>query len=393
MIELALLTSSLVAAPVPLPEPKRVSADRPGHCERPRWSRDGRHLAYRRWQGEIMEQDVLWDLVREVRVLPEGMAPPGPEGQPEAGADDVWAELGAPGPEGAVPGQTCRQLTWGPAVQPDSFVYSCNVERGYRLFSHRGRQLPGVKGEAAEPVFHPERDEIAFVGEGGIFRMACRRLGRSCGWGRHDPEPLVRGAGAEWVRPVWVQGGRLVVERHDSAKRGDLWVVDPGAKKGAEKRRLTSTAGLDRAPSVAPGGDKVAWFVRPAKQARARRRKASGGQEVWVVALEKGAEPVRVAARAVLAEDGPAWTPDGKSIVYVRDHAEDADPLVAVDVSGRRPRRRVLATGTLSNRDPAISQKDGAWRLAVSAVGREGDDLRRSWRKIYLVDISSLKGE
>lgn len=382
LLFLALLA---VAAPGVATAPQQVSVDRPGHCERPRWSRDGRHLAYRRWRADTVEVNVLWDLVREERVLPRGVKAPSTV---EARGDhpaDPWTELSGP-PDGVHPGQACRQLTWGPRVQPDAFVYACNDEQGYRLYGHRGAALPVPPG-AAEPAFHAARDELAFVGgQGGVYRLACRRLGRSCGWGRHEPERLVGSAdAAEWVRPLWLDEGRLLVERHISPREADLWVLDPGA--GSGHRRLSRTPGVDRAASLSPKGSRVAWFVRPPHKGSSRNVRR---HHLLVQSLDED-EPMVVAKDALLSEDGPAWTPDGQSLVYVRDDPKSADPLVRVSLAASIPKRRstrVLASGTLSNRDPSVSAAaDGSWRLAVSAVGQKGDDLRRSWRKIYVLAL------
>lgn len=383
------LVGLLLAAEVELPGARQVSDDRPGHCEQPRWSRNGRHLAYHRWRGGSMEQDVLWDLKREVRLLPSGFRPPEPGGE----ATDVWDEVGTGGAPGANPGQTCRQLAWGPIAQPDAFVYTCNVDQGYRLFSQTGDPIDGAPGEAAQPAWNPDRDEIAFVGAGGVFRLACRRLGRSCGWGKNRPEAMVRGAGAEWAAPLWAGGGRLVVERHPSPRQGDLWLVDPAAPRDAVLQQLTDVPGVARAPALSPDGKKVAWFLRPPREEGAED-KSGGRQQIWVQSLEPGAKPLRVAEDAVLSESGPAFTPDGRHLIYVRDHAEAADPLVAVRLPDRptaKPRRRVLRTNTLVNRGPAVSADGDRWSLAVSAVGALGDDLRRSWRKIYVLSLDPLK--
>lgn len=368
---------------------EHVSAERPGHCERPRWSRDGKHLAYRRWQDQTMELDVLWELKREERVLPEGAEPPSIEGAPAAGGD-VWDELSAPAAEGAAPAQACRHLTWGPALQPDAFVFTCNAERGYRLYAQGGQTLP-VDADAAEPAFNPARDEIAYVSPEGIARLACRRLGRSCGWARGRPESLVSGAGAEWVHPVWANEGRLVVERHEGTRSGDLWLVDPALPSEKRALRLTDTEGKDRAAAVAPDGTRVAWFVRGQKAKR--RGSQARGHEIRVMRLEPGAPSVVVATDALLSEDGPAWTPDGKGIIYVRDQTGASDPLMHVRVPGetdserKRLRPTKLRAPTLANRDPRVAATPKGWRVAVSAMGREGDDLKRSWRKIYVLEL------
>lgn len=134
---------------------------------------------------------------------------------------------------------------------------------------------------------------------------------------------------------------------------------------------------------MSPQGDRVAWFSRaPDAPGRAH--------ELWVSDLDPDAKPVRVVERALLAEEGPGWTPDGEGLVFVLDATERADPVfrVAVPRGGRPGRPEPVRLRTVANRGPVVARSaDGGWRVAVSALGRRDARDPRAWRRIYVAPL------
>lgn len=346
------------------PSSRAVSPDRAGHCEQPRWSRDGQHLAYRRWHERSVELDVLWELKREARVLPE--APGG------AKTGDAWAALGtAPSSEPA-----CRHFAWGPSAEPESFAFACSRGAGgYGLYVAPGRPIE-LKDDVATPHFAVGADSMVFIAGGQVHQLSCRRLGRSCSFARAEPAPLTRDPAVEWAGPKLAKDGWVVVERHEGARTGDLFVLAAQSLP----RRLSRTPGPDRAVSIAPQGDRVAWFSRPPK-AKGR------AHELWMSDLSPDAEPVRLAERVLLAEEGPGWLPDGEGLLFVLDSTRKADPVfrVAVPREGKPGVPEPLKLGTVANRGPvAAAGPKGEVRIAVSALGRKAAKDPRAWRRIYV---------
>ena len=160
--------------------------------------------------------------------------------------------------------------------------------------------------------------------------------------------------------PAVARDGRLAIEA-----RGDIWITDaPGA--GAQWRRVTSGGAWDRAPAWTPDGKAIVFSSD----------RSGGDFDLWRVAVGPAdgalAEPVRITTTRS-QEGEPSLAPNG-SIVFVRGRGAGADLWL------RTPRgeERQLTRGAGAERWPAVSP-DGK-RVAYSAM-REGAT------RIHVIDI------
>jgi hypothetical protein len=94
-----------------------------------------------------------------------------------------------------------------------------------------------------------------------------------------------------------------------------------------------------------------------------------------------------VATDVVINNGGPAWTPDGKWVIFVK-HDDDAfNPVWAVPPADPS-KARMIPTGTVGNLDiDVVKRVDGKAWLAVAAQGRVGDAVR-DFRRIYALALS-----
>ena len=161
--------------------------------------------------------------------------------------------------------------------------------------------------------------------------------------------------------PSFARDGRIAIEA-----RGDIWITD-APTPGARWRRVTSGGAWDRAPAWSPDGKTIVFSSD----------RAGGDFDLWRVDVGAPnaplAEPTRITTTRG-QEGEPAVAPDG-GIVFVRGRGPGAD-LWLRTVRGEE---RQLTRGAGAERSPSVSP-DGRW-IAYSAI-RDGA------ARIHVMDVS-----
>ena len=110
---------------------------------------------------------------------------------------------------------------------------------------------------------------------------------------------------------------------------------------GRGLRRLTATVAWEDDPAWSPNGRRLA-FTRGAPVCHGLTCEGSTGSSVWV-AHTNGAAPRRLTRPPEgYLDRGPAWSPDGRRIAFVRHYGTDEaveDGIYVIDASGRGLRR------------------------------------------------------
>ena len=204
-----------------------------------------------------------------------------------------------------------------------------------------------------------------------------------------DPERLFVGeAGA--IQPFdWSpDGGSIVFE-----KDGDIYVADVA---GSKPRRLTSSARFDDIPSWSPDGSRIAFegssyggyaetirTIRPdgTDQRRVLRSQAEWFTEItwspnsrWLAysacSITCRIGRVRTNGRSdegLAKGHGPAYSPDGKTIVFLKQFYRDDQPITKLfRMNANGTDRALLATVKGSSETPAWSP-DGS-KIAFHAL-------------------------
>jgi dipeptidyl aminopeptidase/acylaminoacyl peptidase len=296
----------------------------------PRWSPDGRYLAFLSSRDNPREVEQLWLLDRSggeaerLTDLPGGVT------------DYAWSPDGArlaliasdPDPDRPLPGQDTTKK------RPEPIV----VDR-FR-FKYDG---VGYIGE--------QRDHLY------LFTLAGRKA------------ELITPGPYDELAPAWSPDGRSIAflsrrrPEYDRTDNWDIYVV--AANPGAEPRQLTTFAGADmdpewgnRPPSWSPDGRLIAYV-----QGGKPELLYYGGQKVAVVPVDGGPARVLTAAldRNVLS---PTFSPDGASVLFLLEE-DRAYHLARVPAVGGEIERLVEGKRTIE--DLSVGQ-DGRIALTSSTT-------------------------
>ncbi len=188
--------------------------------------------------------------------------------------------------------------------------------------------------------------------------------------------------GRSVLHPEWSPEGRRLAFAIGDGDNHDICVIDDVERPAATRRCVVSWAFDDVRPRWSPDGRRLAFYSS---------YNPDGEPGVWslfTVAAD-GSEPAKgeglLARRldtGVVADFdvGPAWTPDGRRLVYAKRVDRDFNPLYAVEVATGAARR--LETGHAIHHDVALAA-DG--RLAVRAqVAR--------WDRVLIGRLDDLLG-
>lgn len=136
--------------------------------------------------------------------------------------------------------------------------------------------------------------------------------------------------------------------------RGEIFAA--GARDGGDAVRVTSTAALESSPVWAPDSRRLAYVSTREGEPR--------------IYLYDFATSTERALTAGAGDRGPAFSPDGKKLAFVRGSRE----LRVIDVDAKDGKDTRLAEGLFGDAlstSPATWSPDGRW-LAILAVGTKG---------------------
>ncbi len=403
----------------------------PGRDEFPRWSPDGKQIAFASDRGgdglQVYVMSSEGTDVRAMTHLPLACSEPAwsPDGRrlafrrnnsPEDGGQDIYTI--------AIDGTDLRRLTnepsneVAPAWSPDGRAIAFASNRGrsgefdlFQIDAHGGAAEPltSMSGDELSPAWSSDGSELAFVSNlrGGAPELyvmevaggATRRLvtgeaehpswsfdGTSLVYSSSTPgnpeilrveldaaSPLpVSEPEAEDVWPSWSPSGRSLVFTSNRDGKRARFEID--VSTGAE-RKLTDGTANDWFPTWAPDGRRIAFQSD---------RAGDGLLNLCVMTLDS------LATRCITSGQGtkgsPAWSPDGQRIAFQsnRDGAPYDFRIYTIAPDGSALIR--LTSGPGYDGDPAWSP-DGSriaftsnrndQRFAVFTMNNDGTDIQR----------------
>jgi Tol biopolymer transport system component len=118
--------------------------------------------------------------------------------------------------------------------------------------------------------------------------------------------------------PVWSPDGRRIAFQHSRANKSLIYVAHADGSDEKQLAPCTGWCASQDSPTWSPDGSKIAMGVRP----------LVGHESVWIVSAS-GTGPYRLTQRGKprsantgMDDSQPAWSPDGKRILFVRHMAQ-----------------------------------------------------------------------
>jgi Tol biopolymer transport system component len=254
-------------------------------------------------------------------------------------------------------------ISWSP--EGTRFVFMSNGGTGnYDIYlsgldSHSTTRLTEDPEKEGHAHWSPVDDRLVFIsgrsGKADVYLM-------DLAFG--EVMRLTRGEKA-FLYPQWSPDGRRVAMIYGSNENHDIYVIDDIARPLETLRQLTAWSHDDLRPVWAPDGSKIAFYSNYNEQ---------NDPKAWslVVVATDGSDPkdkglvARVVATSVIPdiERGPAWMPDSKRIVYVKNDRYAYNPLYVVDIDTKAD--SPIITETRMNHD-VVCSADGqiAFRAQV----------------------------
>jgi Tol biopolymer transport system component len=344
-------------------EARPLSAERAGNAMDPAFSPDGGRVAFEvsNSQEKFTELFIVSvDSGKEEKV------------QPPAGSGGVSGRF-------LDKKQVNHEFTWAPGGQLYAFSSSGGDEE-FDIYIKSVTVPIGTAEKEGGAAFSSDARSLVYCsassGEGDLYLLDVYALEK-------PPTRLTTSPGLDFYA-VWspVSEKRLAYSAMTEAG-ANIVVIDDVSRPRDSARTLTNWKSNQIKPSWSPDGAWVAFF--------SNHDKAEHTQFDVYVVQAGGGTPYKVASNVIPSERrGPAWTPDGRGLIVVRNEPNAGDPLVRVDLATSAA--EIIPTGTVNNGEPAVwgDARGGVWRLAFVTQGRRTSQ-SQGWRRVWLYEMAAPK--
>ena len=214
-------------------------------------------------------------------------------------------------------------------------------EQTIRLTDHEERD--------SHPHWNPATDRLVFVsgrtGSADIYLMDLTA---------YKVTKLTNGH-KTYLYPQWSPDGKKIVMIYGSNENHDIFLIDDINRPAETLKALTTWYNDDLRPVWSPDGKKIAFYSN---------YNLENNPKVWsiIVISGDGSDPTygeglaeKIVAKNVIPdiEQGPAWMPDSKRIIYVKNDQQTFNPIYMVDIEAKK--NLAIKTQTKMNHDVACS--------------------------------------
>ncbi|MEY4631811.1 MAG: hypothetical protein RIQ81_1931 [Pseudomonadota bacterium] len=350
------------------------------------WSADGVYLGFEIISSEnrrILLKDLMGDFARELMVLPVAPGSSLVDGIGSAGMMSYNAGL-----------------RWSRDSNRFAFVSNGGVgEFNIYVGSVSGgeRTIASSRAKNGYASWNPAGNEIAFVssrrGTAKIYVVSV-----------DDSEVIqVSHSNEPDLFPEWFPEGKRVVFSTGDSRNHDVAIVQKAADgKWSRPVNVTRSEADELRPSVSPDGRFIAFYGESREKVDDSLVESSRWN-IHVVPVDGQGFPLsdtdlsrRIVARDVVVDlnTGPAWTPDGRKVIYVKRDPTLFNPIHAYDLFEGKTYH--FKTNTRMNRDIMMSKlgvlsfraQVGSWDKVFVALTNQGIQLQgqapRTSRPVYL---------
>ncbi|MCP4367947.1 MAG: hypothetical protein GY797_07520 [Deltaproteobacteria bacterium] len=262
-------------------------------------------------------------------------------------------------------------ISWSPAEE--SLVFMSNGGSGnYDLYllpqlgKEATTRLTSDDEKDSHSQWSPVADQLIFVsgrtGKANIYLM------------KLETKETIQMTNGEktYLYPQWSPDGKKIAMIYGSNENHDIYLIDDITKPAKTLKALTTWSYDDLRPVWSPDGKKIAFYSNYNLQE---------DPKVWalLVIAADGSDPTegeglyaKVVATNVIPdiESGPAWLPDSKRIIYVKNDEQAYNPIYIVNVDEKTDAN--LKTTTKMNHDVTCSS-DGT--IAFRAQIEQWDNI------------------
>ena len=239
----------------------------------------------------------------------------------------------------------------------------------------REMYLPQLTTGPSAVAFSPDGLELIYSMAGSLWRQ---RIGSD------SADEVTHGNGYDY-QPDWSHDGRHVVFARYAHDAVELWQLD--LNSGREVA-LTHTGAVNVEPRYAPDGKRIA-FVSTAGTGHFNLFAANIANDRFATPMplvhERKSNISRYYYSAWDHALSPAWTPDGKSIVFVGNHdvAYGTGGLWKVDVDAPDAAKLILSEETAWRARPEVAP-DGKRVIFASYHGRQ-------WHQLWMTTLDGAQ--
>jgi Tol biopolymer transport system component len=205
------------------------------------------------------------------------------------------------------------------------------------------RQLTSMNQDTCYPAWMPDGKEIVFAS--GSKSHSCR-LWRIPISGSIPPKPLPFSSEVNGLNPV------ISLEKHRLVYSvfsvdANIWrcEIPKGGAEPAPQQRFLPSSRVQEGPQYSPDGKSIAYLAW-----------TSGSGEIWVCDSD-GANPMQLTQLGGPVPQHPNWSPDGQKIIFALASRGQTD-LYVIPVQGGEMRQ--LTHTTFNELGPSFS-RDGKW--------------------------------
>ena len=248
-------------------------------------------------------------------------------------------------------------------------------------------------GTADQPAFSPDGNQIAFVwdGDGENLDVYVKLIGAG------TPLQLTTDP-ADDISPTWAPDGRHLAFLRRSASEDGIFIVP--ALGGPERRLGRTESSLSRQGWAQC---RMSWSPDGRFLAVVDQATPADGYGIFLVSVEDGEKQRLTSAPPSSADFSPAFSPDGKTLAFIRSSGLSSEDIYLISAQGGTPRRLTADEGritsltwTADGREIVFPSNRGGgsslWRVPISggtpervsvtgqnayspAISRQGDRL------------------